>query len=166
MTTAFLLGHCEATLVYRRRLLANVGVGGIAVGSGCSGLLEARRSSYLQGVTVRNEDGVAREFALTIERDGSVVHETTVKLARSEFRDGDQHKPLSSVACEWSGRGPFVVTCTLGNGQTEAVRVDEDVEQGSGAHAEVTFVATDTAGLDWSGYLDDGGLQCGSSPSS
>ena len=143
--------------MYRRRLLAKVGVGGIAVGSGCSGLLEARRSSSLEGVTVRNEDGVAREFALTIGRNDSVVHETTVKLARSEFRDGDQHKPLSSVACEWSGRGPFVVTCALGNGQTEAVRGDEDVEQGGGAHAEVTVMATDTAGLDWSGYPNGGG---------
>jgi len=109
--------------VYRRRLLGLLGVCGVAAGSGCSGLLESGRPSYLDGVTVRNEDGVAREFELTVERDGSVAHESTIELDGSEFRGGDQHKPLSSVDCEWFGRGPFVVTCTLGNGQTEAARV-------------------------------------------
>jgi len=151
--------------VYRRELLGALGVGGVAVGSGCSGLLDTGRPSYLDTITVRNEDGVAHEFSLTVERGDTVVHETTVELARSEFRDGDQHTPLSSVDCEWSGRGPYVVLCELGSGRSEAVRVDKEIQQGAGEHAHVTFVATDSEAVDWSGYLDDGGgNRCTRSP--
>ena len=143
--------------MYRRRLLQTVGLGAVTLGSGCSGLPGTGRPAYLESVTVRNDDGLAHEFALTVERDDSVVHETTVELDRSTFRDGDQHTPLASVDCEWTGRGPYVATCELETGGSEAVRVDEEVREGAGEHAHVTFVATDTETVDWSGYLDDGG---------
>ncbi|PSP26067.1 hypothetical protein BRC64_12545 [Halobacteriales archaeon QH_10_67_22] len=144
--------------MYRGRFLEVLGTGVGAAASGCHGLTGTRREPYLEAVTVRNLDTADHEFGLAVERAGSVVHEETIELAGSGT---DQSQ--TSVACDWSGRGPFVVTCTLNDGETERVRVDrssDDIDQGQGAYAQVTFTTTDTGALGSSGYLDDGGREC------
>ena len=108
------------------------------------------RPRYLESVYVRNDDDAAREFGVTVERSGEVVHEATIEL--------DGSRGLVRVDCGWSGRGPFVVTCTLAGGQTETVEIAE-VEEGTGEYAHVTFVATTSGELSWSGFLDDGGVR-------
>ncbi|WP_439026433.1 hypothetical protein [Haloarchaeobius sp. DT45] len=140
--------------MYRRGVLQTLSVGAATLGSGCLKLLDSRRPSYLGDVVVRNWDGVAHEFGLTIEQDGSVVHETGIEL------EGTRGLELEALACEWSGRGPFVVTCTLDGGKTETVRVDDAVTQGAGAYANLTFTVSESGALDWSGFFDDGGLRC------
>jgi len=137
--------------------------------SGCSGLLESHQPPYLEDVTVRNEDGINHEFELTIEQDESIVHETTIELGRSQPPENVDHIPQAGVDCKWSGRGPFVVTCTVDGDQTEAVRIgdaSDDIHQGAGEYAQVTFTVTVEGTLGWSGYLDDGGgRKCPGSPS-
>lgn len=155
--------------VFRRRLVQTLGVGTITLASGCSGLLDSRQPPYLEEVTVQNKDGVGHEFELTIEQNESVVQETTIELGRSQPPGNVDHVPLKDVDCEWSRRGPYVVTCTLDGDQTEAVRVDtasDDIQQGAGEYAHVTFTVTVEGTLDWSAYLDDGGVRkCSGSPS-
>lgn len=136
----------------RREVLQTMSVGAVALGSGCSGLFDSRGSSYLEDVTVKNGDDIAHEFELTVKQADSVVHETTVEL------EGSQSP--ATVACEWSGRGPFVVMCTLDGDSTETVRIEDAIQQGAGEYAQVTFTVTEMAELDWSGFLDDGGREC------
>ncbi|WP_130498646.1 hypothetical protein [Natrinema hispanicum] len=138
--------------MYRREVLQTMSVGAVALGGGCSGLLDSRGSSYLEDVTIKNGDDIAHDFELTVKQADSVVHEATVEL------EGTQ--TLATVACEWSGRGPFVVTCTLDGDSTETVRIDDAIQQGAGEYAQVTFTVTEMAELDWSGFLDDGGREC------
>jgi hypothetical protein len=135
--------------VHRRGFLRTLSATGIAVVGGCVGPLGGR-PRYLESVRVRNDDDVDHEFGLTIERGEEVVQETTVELDRSAGP--------TRVDCEWSGRGPFVVTCTLGGDETETVRVSE-IEEGAGEYASVTFLATVLGNLGWSAVLDDGGVR-------
>lgn len=117
----------------------------------------ANRPQYLAAVYVRNDDDTNHEFQLTVEQGEKVLQETTIKLDR-------EGGPVR-VDCEWSGRGPFVVTCRLSEDQTETVRVAE-IEEGAGEYADITFIATTFGELGWSGHLDDGGVRnCNESPS-
>lgn len=117
----------------------------------------AGRPQYLETVHIQNYDDTDHEFGLTIEQSGEVVQETTIELDRSQG-------PVR-VDCEWSGRGPFVITCTLDGDQTETIQVAE-IEEGSGKYANVTCIATTFGELSWSGFLDDGGVRrCSSSQS-
>ena len=142
--------------VYRRGLLQTMGVSAIALGSGCVGSL-AGRPRYLESVYARTHDGADNEFELSIEQSGEVVQETTIELERSQM--------LDRVDCQWSGRGPFKVTCTLSGDQTETVRV-ANIQEGAGEYAHIRFVATSVGELSSSGYLDDGGVRrCSGSPS-
>jgi hypothetical protein len=147
--------------VDRRQLLQALCTGAIAFGSGCLGIFESRRPPYLEDITVRNGDDADHEFEFTIEQSESVVQQTTIELDRSES--------LDQIDCEWSGRGPFIVTCTLDGSRTETVRLDNrsgPIQQGTGEYTHLTFTATGSGELDWSGYLDDGGVQnCSGSPS-
>lgn len=142
--------------VYRRVLLQAMGASAIALGSGCVDSF-AGRPRYLESVNVRNHDETANEFELSIEQSGEIVQETTIELDRSEL--------LDAVDCQWSGRGPFEVTCTLSEDQTETVQIAE-IQEGAGEYAHTTFVATSLGELSSSSYLDDGGVRrCSSSPS-
>ncbi|WP_154020966.1 hypothetical protein [Haloarcula sp. CBA1127] len=117
----------------------------------------ADRPRYLEAVSFRNDDDTGHEFGLTVEQSGKVVQETTIELDRSQG-------PVR-VDCEWSSRGPFVVTCTLDGDQTETVQVAE-IEEGSREYADVTFIVTTFGEISWSGVLDDGGVRsCSSTPS-
>jgi len=141
--------------VYRRRLLHTLSVGGFALGSGCLDTL-SDRSRYLEGLYVRNDADSRHEFSLAIERSGETVQETTVEVNQSEG-------PVR-VDCERAGRGPFAVRCTLSGDQTKTVHV-ADLEAGSGGYADITFIATSSGELSWSGVLDDGGVRrCSGSP--
>lgn len=142
--------------MHRRGLLQTLSVAALAFGSGCLGPL-AGRPRYLAAVYVRNDDDIDHEFGLTVEQSGEVVQETTIEL--------DQSRGAVRVGCEWSGRGPFAVTCTLSGDQTEAVQVAE-IEEGSGEYADITFIATSFGELGWSGVLDDGGVRTCSGSSS
>lgn len=142
--------------VHRRGLLQTLSVAALAFGGGCVDSLVGR-PRYLAAVHVRNDDDTDHEFGLTVEQSEELVQDTTIELDRSQG-------PVR-VDCEWSGRGPFVVTCTLSGDQTETVQVAE-IEEGSGEYADVTFIATTFGELSWSGVLDDGGVRtCSSSPS-
>lgn len=151
--TVLFLPH-GVTNVDRRGLLQTLSLGAATIGSGCVNLLDSRRPSYLEDIVVRNFDDVGHEYALTIEQDGSVVHEAVVELA------GTEGLALETVACEWSGRGPFVVTCTLDGADTETIHVDDAVQQGTGEYANLTFTVSESGALDWSGFFDDGGQRC------
>lgn len=135
--------------VHRRNLLQTLGVATLGFGSGCVDSL-AGRPRYLTAIHVRNDDDSNHEFGLTVEQSGEIIQETTIELDRSQG-------PVR-VDGEWSGRGPFVVTCTLSGDQTETVQVAQ-IEEGSGEHADVTFIATTLGELSWSGVLDDGGVR-------
>jgi hypothetical protein len=135
--------------VRRRGLLQTLSVAAVGFGSGCVDSFVGR-PRYLTAVTVRNDDDTDHEFGLTVEQSGEVVQETTIGLDRSQG-------PVR-MNCEWSGRGPFVVTCTLSGDQTETVQVAE-IEEGAGQYADVGFIATTLSELTWSGVLDDGGVR-------
>ena len=142
--------------VYRRGLLQAMGTSAIALGSGCLDSFGSR-PRYLESVNVRNHDETANEFELSIEQSGEIIQETTIELDRSEMLDG--------VDCQWSGRGPFEVTCMLSGDQTETIQV-ADIQEGAGEYAHITFVATSLGELSSSSYLDDGGVRrYSSSPS-
>jgi hypothetical protein len=133
-----------------------MGVSAIALGSGCVDSF-ANRRRYLESVNVRNHDETANEFELSIEQSGEIVQETTIELDRSDM--------LDEVDCQWSGRGPFEVTCMLSGDQTEAVQVAE-IQEGAGEYAHITFVATSAGELSSSSYVGDGGVRrCSGSPS-
>lgn len=143
-------------------MVQTLGVSAISLAGGCSGLIDSRQPPYLEDVFVKNKDGVSHELELTIEQKGSIVQETTIELGRSQPPGNVDLVPVEGVDCEWSGRGPFVVTCSLNDFFTEAVRVDNpsgEIRQGKGEYAHVTFTVTVGGTLDWSGYLDDGGVR-------
>lgn len=142
--------------MYRRGLLQTMSVAAVTLGSGCVDSLAGRRR-YLETVHVQNDDDTDHEFGLTVEQSGDVVQKTTLDL--------DQSQGPVRVDCNWSGRGPFAVTCTLSGDQTETVQVAE-IEEGSGEYADIAFTATTFGKLSWSGILDDGGVRtCSGSPS-
>lgn len=146
--------------VNRRQLLQALGPGMVALGGGCQRLSESHRPPYLEDVTVRSGADTDHEFDLTIRQDDAVLQATTIELGEGES--------LEQTDCEWSGRGPFVVTCALDGSQKETVRVDmsDDIQQGTGEYVHLTFTATVSGDLNWSGYLDDGGVRsCSGSPS-
>jgi len=133
--------------VHRRGLLQSLSVAAVAFGSGCLDFL-AGPPRYLEAVYVRNDDDTDHRFGLTVEQNGEVVQETAIELDRSQG-------PVR-VDCEWSGRGPFVVTCMLGGDQTETVQIAE-IEEGAGEYADIRFIVTSLGELSVSGFLSDGG---------
>jgi hypothetical protein len=145
----FHVGEHKIGDVYRRGVLQTLSASALAFGSGCVDS-PPYPPRYLEAVYLRNDDDTAHEFRLTIEQDGAAIQETTIEL--------DQSQEFGRVDCEWSGSGPFAVTCTLGGGQTETVQIAE-IEEGSGEYADVTFIATTFGELSWSGVVDDGGTQ-------
>lgn len=114
----------------------------------------AGRPQYLESVRVMNHGETDYEFQLSIEQDGEVVQEETIDL---------DPQATGAVDCQWSGRGPFEVTCTLGGDRTETVQA-ADIQEGAGEYAQITFVATTSGELSSSGYLDDG-PRCSGPPS-
>ena len=140
--------------MFRRRVLQAVAVGTATVAGGCLGF-GASQPRYLESLYLRNDDDTAHAFELVVEREGETVQETTVEVAESSGP--------ARVDCEWSGRGPFTVTCTLSGDQQETVEVAE-VEEGAGEYAHLRFLVTTGGELAGSGHLDDGGMRRCSGP--
>jgi hypothetical protein len=141
--------------MFRRRLLQAVALGTVAAVSGCLGVLQDE-PRYLESLTLRNDDDSAHTFELTVSRDGEPVQETAVEMSQSSGP--------TRVDCEWSGRGPFTVTCSLNGERRETVELTE-VEEGAGEYAHITFLATTLGELASSSHLDDGGMRRCSGPS-
>ena len=132
----------------RRAFLQAVSVATLGGGSGCLDAISGQ-SRYLEALNVRNDHDTAHELGFTVERGGEVIREMAVEVPPSQGP--------ALVECEWSGQGSFVVTCTLDGDQTRTVDV-EDIEEGAGKRADVTFLVTTLGELSSYGIVDDGGL--------
>lgn len=103
---------------------------------------------YLEDVRVQNYDVIAHEVRVTVTQRGETVHETTFELGAREPREyGGPYRPWEQVDCEWAGRGPFEVTCTVDGEQRETVRVDRTDAEEHSEYASVVLRISDTGAV-------------------
>lgn len=125
----------------RRAFLGTLGAGVAVAGAGCSSVVEAvSPPPYLESVRVRNRDDAAHEVHVTVDQRGETVAETAFDLGPREPREyGGPYRPWEQVDCEWAGRGPFAVSCTVDGERTATASVDQDDSTDDEAYAAVEF---------------------------
>lgn len=134
----------------RRGLLRGVGAGLAVVVAGCSSVAETLSPPpYLEAARVKNTDVLAHQVRVVVAQRGDTVHEATFELGEREPREyGGPYRPWEQVDCEWAGRGPFEVTCTVDGTEAATARVDKGDTDAEQRYVTVEFRIRDTGAVD------------------
>ena len=113
--------------MYRRALLASIGTLGTASLAGCvdSGLL-SDSSTTLRRLSVNNWDKTSgHSYSLRVERDGTVVHESTHDVGPSE----DGILSGQTVQCTWEAvPGRYAVSVRIDGAEWHSFDVLDNIE--------------------------------------